>query len=283
MCRRMLSGTREERDMSALEVPGAILHYETQGSGPVLVLIPGANGEAGIFQPLADALQDAFTVVRYDRRGLSDSRLTSAQEDGDRRLATDGRDVAGLLIHLDGAGKGFVLGNSSGAVVAMKFLLDHPDTAVKVIAHEPPVVKVLPDADWWRDFFYRNYDEFANAGIQAGMTMFVEHIVSPVDAEMIRMGDDPSPVRTKNAQYWVEHELRQYPNYNWDLDAIGAQKDKLILAVGEGSLSNHEWTSRPSVILAESYGLPLLEVPGYHLGILVDPAEFAARIRTALL
>jgi pimeloyl-ACP methyl ester carboxylesterase len=186
--------------MSTLEMPGAILHYESQGSGPVLVLIPGANGEAGIFQPLADALQDAFTVVRYDRRGFSDSHLTTAQEEGDRRLATDGRDVAGLLTHLGGAGKGFVLGNSSGAVVAMKFLLDHPDTAVKVIAHEPPVVKILPDADRWRDFFYRNYDEIANGGMPAGMTMFVEHIVSLVDAEMISMGDDPSPVRKRNAQ-----------------------------------------------------------------------------------
>lgn len=48
--------------MSTLEVPGAILHYQTQGSGPALVLVPGANGEAGIFKPLADALQDAFTV-----------------------------------------------------------------------------------------------------------------------------------------------------------------------------------------------------------------------------
>jgi pimeloyl-ACP methyl ester carboxylesterase len=135
---------RNELAMSTLEVPGAILHYETQGSGPVLVLIPGANGEAGIFQPLADALQDAFTVVRYDRRGFSDSRMTGAQEEGDRRLATDGRDVAGLLTHLGGAGTGFVFGNSSGAVVAMKFLLDHPNTAVKVIAHEPPSSKSCP-------------------------------------------------------------------------------------------------------------------------------------------
>jgi acetyltransferase/esterase len=269
--------------MSTLEVPGAILHYETQGSGPVLVLIPGANGEAGIFKPLADALQDAFTVVRYDRRGFSDSRLTNAQEEGDRRLTADGDDVASLLTHLGGAGKGFVFGNSSGAVVAMKFLLDHPHTAVKVIAHEPPVVNILPDAGRWQDFFQRNYDEFARGGMAAGMKMFTEHIVSPVDAEMLSMRDDPSPVRKNNAQYWVEHELRQYPNYNWDLDAIGAQKGKLMIAVGEGSLADHQWTARPGFLLAERYGLHLLEVPGYHLGFLQDPAEFAARIRTALL
>jgi hypothetical protein len=84
-------------------------------------------------------------------------------------------------------------------------------------------------------------------------------------------------------RYRVEHELRQYPTYNWDLDAIGAQRGKLMLAVGEGSLADHQWTARPSLILAERYGLPLVEVPGYHLGFLQDPALFAARIRTALL
>ncbi len=270
--------------MSALEVPGATLHYETQGSGPVLVLVPGANGEAGAFKPLADALQDSFTAVRYDRRGFSDSRLTGAQEEGDRRLAADGDDVAGLLTHLGAAGSGFVLGNSSGAVVAIKFLLDHPDTAVKVIAHEPPIVKIMPDAEHWRDFFYRDYDEFANRGMPAGMKMFVEHMVGAVDAEMItRMSNDPSPVRKKNAQYWVEHELRQYPDYDWDLDAICAQKTKLMLAVGEGSVTHHQWTARPSLVLAERCGLALLQFPGCHLGFLQEPGEFAARIRTALL
>ena len=269
--------------MSTLEVPGAILHYETQGDGPVLVLVPGANGEATAFKPLADALQDAFTVVRYDRRGFVDSRLTAAQEEGDRRLAADGDDVARLLTHLGAAGSGFVFGNSSGAVVGMKFLLDHPNIAVKVIAHEPPVVKILPDADRWRDFFFRDYDEFKKCGMSAGIKMFAEHIVGPVDAEMISLGNDPNPARMNNAQYWVEHELRQYPNYDWDLDAIGAQKSKLVLAVGEGSRADDLWTSRPSLKIAERYGLPILEVPGYHLGFLQDPAEFAGRIRSTLL
>jgi hypothetical protein len=91
------------------------------------------------------------------------------------------------------------------------------------------------------------------------------------------------PRQEKERAVLVDHELRQYPNYNWDLDAIGAQIDKLMLAVGEGSQAAHLWTSRPSVILAERYDLPVLEVPGYHLGSLQDPAEFAARIRTALL
>ena len=56
-----------------------------------------------------------------------------------------------------------------------------------------------------------------------------------------------------------------------------------MLAVGEGSLADHLWTSRPSLVLAERYGLPLLQVPGYHLGFLQHPAEFADKIRRALL
>ena len=56
-----------------------------------------------------------------------------------------------------------------------------------------------------------------------------------------------------------------------------------MLAVGEGSVTNHQWTARPSLILAERCGLALLQVPGYHLGFLQNPGEFAARIWTALL
>jgi hypothetical protein len=50
----------------------------------------------------------------------------------------------------------------------MKFLLDNPDTAVKVIAHEPPVVNILPDAGRWLDFFHRNYDSSPRAACPPG-------------------------------------------------------------------------------------------------------------------
>lgn len=33
-----------------LEVPGARLYYETIGSGPLMIMVPGANGEANIFK-----------------------------------------------------------------------------------------------------------------------------------------------------------------------------------------------------------------------------------------
>jgi pimeloyl-ACP methyl ester carboxylesterase len=36
-----------------LRVPGASLYHEIRGSGPVLLLLPGAGGDAAVFDPVA--------------------------------------------------------------------------------------------------------------------------------------------------------------------------------------------------------------------------------------
>lgn len=39
--------------MSTFDVPGAQLYYETHGHGPLIVLIPGAPGNARVFTALS--------------------------------------------------------------------------------------------------------------------------------------------------------------------------------------------------------------------------------------
>jgi hypothetical protein len=56
--------------MPYFEVPGASLHYETVGNGPVLLCITGAGG-AEFWRAFAEHLKDQFTVVTYDRMFLS--------------------------------------------------------------------------------------------------------------------------------------------------------------------------------------------------------------------
>lgn len=46
------------------------LYREVRGAGPVLLLIPGGNGDAGFYEPFAKALSGDFTVISYDRRGF---------------------------------------------------------------------------------------------------------------------------------------------------------------------------------------------------------------------
>ena len=43
--------------MDTLELQGAKLRYYRVGQGPVLILIPGANGTGDIFMPLAERLK----------------------------------------------------------------------------------------------------------------------------------------------------------------------------------------------------------------------------------
>jgi pimeloyl-ACP methyl ester carboxylesterase len=74
--------------MGNLDVPGTRLHYETYGSGPLLLMVPGANGSADAFKAVAEHLAEQHTVVTYDRRGFSRSQLNGPQ-DYTQRLETD--------------------------------------------------------------------------------------------------------------------------------------------------------------------------------------------------
>jgi len=67
-----------------LDVPGARLFYETRGSGPLLLMIPGATGTAGSFTLVTDSLAAYYTVLTYDRRGFSRSHLDGPQDDEHR-------------------------------------------------------------------------------------------------------------------------------------------------------------------------------------------------------
>ena len=49
--------------MSTLKVPGAQLFYEVSGSGPLLILIPGASGTGESFRPLTHYLISQYQVL----------------------------------------------------------------------------------------------------------------------------------------------------------------------------------------------------------------------------
>src|SRR5581483_2633124 len=125
-----------------LDVPGARVYYVSRGTGPVLLLVPGGNGDVGPFDRLASDLADRFTVVAYERRGFTRSPIETPIDDADR-LHADADDAARVLDAV-GAGTAYVLGSSSGAIVALDLLTRHPDRIVTLIAHEPPLVELVP-------------------------------------------------------------------------------------------------------------------------------------------
>jgi acetyltransferase/esterase len=263
--------------MSTLKVPGAQLAYEVAGSGPLLILIPGAAGVAEVFRPLISYLSAQYQVVTYDRRGFSRSRLDGPQDD-DRRLATDADDVRRLITHLTDQ-PAIVFGNSSGALVALEALIWYSERVQRVVAHEPPAVALLPDAAEWLAFFDGVYATYRTEGIPHAMRQFASGVLGSADRQVLEQGRREHP-NESNTRYWLEHELRQYPRAELDLDALAAYARQLVLVGGRDS--HDQMTYQPNKILAQKLGLTLREVPGGHLGFLAAPAEFATALLDAL-
>ena len=263
--------------MSTLTVPGAHLSYEVEGSGPLLILIPGASGTGESFRPLLSSLAARYQVVIYDRRGFSRSRLDGPVNDA-RRLETDATDVQRLIEHLTDK-SAIVFGNSSGAIVALDVLTRYPERVQTVVAHEPPVAQLLPDAAAWLAFFDGVYNTYLAEGIPQAMHQFASGVLGSADRQVLERVRRAHP-NESNTRYWLEHELRQYPRVALDLDALAAHAERVVLAGGRDA--QNQMTYQPGKILAQMLDLALLDLPGGHLGFMSSPAEFAKELMDAL-
>jgi pimeloyl-ACP methyl ester carboxylesterase len=267
--------------MSELNVPGARLYYEARGAGPTLVLVPGAKGDADTYRDLAGELASRYRVVTYDRRGFSRSTLDGPQ-DHDHRLAGDTDDLRALIAHLTDQ-PATVFGNSSGAIVALDLLTHHPRLVGTVVAHEPPTVNLLPDAATWLELFDTVYTTYRAEGIPAAMRMFATRAFSDTDRRAMHrqtMQHSNDRYREANTTYWMEHELRQYPRIDLDIDALAARTGQLLLAAGRESRGYP--THRVTEALAGRLGLDVLELPGGHIGCVAEPTRFAVALTDAL-
>ncbi|GLZ48624.1 hypothetical protein Acsp06_48090 [Actinomycetospora sp. NBRC 106375] len=160
-----------------LNVPGGTVPYELRGSGPLLVLVGAPVTRAG-YAALAGALATDHTVLTSDPRGFGDSERL---DHGDLTPAALAGDVAALLDAL-GAGPARLVGCSGGAIVALTLARARPDLVTDVIAHEPPLVRLLPED--LRDDVEDVRAAFRAGGAAAGM----------VRLDALVRGTDPPPV-----------------------------------------------------------------------------------------
>lgn len=119
-----------------------IAHEVSGGSGPPLVLVHGSWGSHRSWDPVVSTLAEQAQVLTYDRRGHS----SSERPPGQGRFTEDVDDLAALLEHL-GMAPAWIVGNSSGAVIALKLAAARPELARGVIVHEPPLLSLLDGTD----------------------------------------------------------------------------------------------------------------------------------------
>jgi pimeloyl-ACP methyl ester carboxylesterase len=114
--------------MPVAAVAGGHLHYETAGSGPLLVALHGIGGNHRSWRHQLAALADAYTVVAWDARGYGGS----SDPDGAWTIDDYADDVAGLLDHL-GTARAHVLGISWGGVIALACYRRHPGRVASLL------------------------------------------------------------------------------------------------------------------------------------------------------
>ncbi|WP_460492223.1 alpha/beta fold hydrolase [Dactylosporangium cerinum] len=126
------------------QADGAHIYYDVTGTGPVLLISQSGEGDADRTVDLAGRLAERFTVVTYDRRGLSRSRPDDPSAPVSIRRHAD--DAAVVLRQVTDA-PALMLGLSLGAVIGLHLLVAHPGSVGTLIAHEPIALRFLAPAD----------------------------------------------------------------------------------------------------------------------------------------
>lgn len=269
----------------SLRVNGANLHYEVRGQGPLLLLIPGGAGGAASLDGIADGLAATYTVAAYDPRGMSRSVLDDPE--AEQHVAEHADDAFRMLELLSPDEPARVLGISSGAITALHLLTTRPERLTRVVAHEPPVVEVLPDAAKHRALVARVQETFRTQGLMPAMAEFAAGLKADGGDTAPRPEMQLPPQAAARAEqtmanlpYFVGRIVAPFMSYAPDTARLAALTDRLVLAGGEDSRG--ELSYRPAAHLAERFGTELLHFPGGHTGTTTHPAEFADVLLKAL-
>jgi pimeloyl-ACP methyl ester carboxylesterase len=280
-----------------LETPGAAIAYDVRGplptddGRPPLLLI-GQPMDAAGFATLASHFPDR-TVVTYDPRGLGRSVRTDGRVDHDPTVQAE--DVHAMIEAL-GAGPVELFASSGGAVTALALVTAHPDDVTTLVAHEPPLIPVLPDAEAAERARAGFRDAYEAGGRGAGMAAFIamgswrgeftdEYFAQPApDPAQFGMPADDDGSRDDpllSDRSWA------VSGYRPDVDALAAAPTRIVVAVGEESLGT--FTGRTAVATAELLGQEATVFPSHHGGFMGgefgyagQPEAFASRLREVL-
>ena len=229
---------------------------------------------------MAGRLADRYTVVTFDLRGLSRSRIDEAV-DG-LRLRTHTNDAHSLLAALT-CEPALEFGVSLGALVGLDLVCRYPERVHTLVSHEPPATQLLPDAE--RAKAVRDQEEveasFRREGIAEAMKKFVtmaglDFEDREADIELPR----PGPERVANLTFFLKHDAPAVRLYRLDLAALEAVAAKIVVAVGRtsGAFLAH----RCAVALSRHLDIPVAEFPGGHSGFITHPRAFAQKLHEVL-
>ncbi|MFI6395887.1 alpha/beta fold hydrolase [Nonomuraea sp. NPDC050540] len=280
-----------------LTTPEVDLVYDVHGplptadGRPPLFLI-GQPMDATGFSSLAEHSAER-TVITYDPRGLGRSTRKDGRDD--HTPTTQAADVHAIIEALS-AGPVDMFGSSGGAVTALALVAAYPGDVVTLVAHEPPLIPVLPDAEAAGRARAGVREAYEKNGWGAGMAAFMvmtgwkgeftdDYFAQPapdpaafgMPAEDDGSRDDP----LLSDRSWA------VSGYRPDTGALAAAPTRVVVAVGEESAD--VFTGRTAVATAELLGQRVTVFPSHHGGFLGgefgyagQPEAFARKLREVL-
>ena len=277
------------------DAPGAVLHYDVRANDastlPVLLIIGSPMGAMG-FVTLAGHFTDR-RVVTYDPRGAGRSPRTDGASQTTVEEHAD--DLDRLISALD-AGPVDLFASSGGAVNALALVARHPEQVRTLVAHEPPAMAELPDAQTVVAACVDMHETYQRSGFGPAMAKFIALVShqGPLPADYLdRPAPDPAafglPAEDDGSRADPLVGLNMIPlsHYRLDFGALRAAPTRVILAVGEESAQMV--AGRGGVAVAERLGTAPVTFPGGHDGFLGGeyggmgkPDAFAATLRTVL-
>jgi pimeloyl-ACP methyl ester carboxylesterase len=282
---------------NVLETAGADIVYDVHGPLPTAdgrppLLMIGQPMDSTGFATLASLFPDR-TVITYDPRGLG----RSTRKDGrvDHSPTVQAGDVHAVIEAL-GAGPVDIFASSGGAVTALALVSAYPDDVSTLVAHEPPLIPVLPDAGLAEQARGAVRDVYEARGSHAGMAAFIamtswrgeftdDYFAQPApDPAQFGM---PTEDDGSRGDPLLSDRSWAVSGYRPDVDRLVAAPTRIVIAVGEESLG--VFTGRTAMATAELLGQSATVFPSHHGGFLGgefgyggQPEAFAAKLREVL-
>lgn len=280
-----------------LSTDDAEITYDVHGPLPTPdrrppLLAIGQPMDASGFTALTASLPDR-TVVTYDPRGLG----RSTRKDGrtDHTPESQAADVHAVIAEL-GVAPVEMFASSGGAVAALALVAAHPDDVATLVAHEPPLIGVLPDADAAAKARAAVTEAYDARGWGAGMAAFIAMTSwegELTDAYFAQPTPNPAdfglPTDDDGSRDDPLLSDRSWPvsSHQPDVAALAAAPTRIVIAMGEESAGT--LTARTSIATAELLGQQVAVFPSHHAGFVGpefgypgQPEAFARRLREVL-
>jgi hypothetical protein len=155
-----------------------------------------------------------------------------------------------------------------------------------LVAHEPPCMELLPNAERERAFTDDVYNTYRTAGAGAAMQKFMAG-AGLNGRPQARPAAPPSPEMVAtfgriqaNADYFLAHGFKPLSLYVPDVAVLRAIPSRIVIGVGEASTGTLPY--RTAAALAERLGTEPVSFPGGHGGYNDDPAGFAQKLHLVL-